>query len=54
MAVARIALVLTAAVLVMLEVATASARGDDVNLLLVAAMALLAVSMAVSAWEARR
>ena len=54
MAVARIALVLIAAVLITLEVATALARGDGVNFLLVAAMALLAVSMAVSAWEARR
>ena len=51
---ARIALVVTALVLVALEVWTAAAEGRDVNLSLVAAMGLLIVSMAVSVWEARQ
>ena len=51
---ARIALVVTALVLVALEAWTAAAEGRDVNLSLVVAMALLVLSMAVSVWESRQ
>ena len=51
---ARIALVVTALVLVALEAWTAAAEGRNVNFPLVVAMALLVLSMAVSVWESRQ